>query len=76
MKTNLNHDQIAMTIERARNERGIAVGRWVASAMHTLLDWMEKGSQTQPQTTKPEQTGYHLSSEGRHPKAFDTSAFV
>ncbi|EXI80069.1 MAG: hypothetical protein AW10_02037 [Candidatus Accumulibacter appositus] len=74
MKTNLNHDQIAMSIERARNERSLAVGRWIASAMHTLLDWMEKGSQTQPQPAA--QTGYHLNSEGRHPKAFDTSAFV
>ncbi|MEF8724820.1 MAG: hypothetical protein V5B30_20310 [Candidatus Accumulibacter delftensis] len=44
--------------------------------MHRLLDWMEKGKQDTPQTTAPKQSGYHLSSEGSHPKAFDTSAFV
>jgi hypothetical protein len=76
MKTNLNHDQIALIIERARNERGIAVGRLIATAMHGLLDWMEKGKQDTPQPTAPKQSGYHLSSEGSHPKAFDTSAFV
>ncbi|RDE49320.1 MAG: hypothetical protein DVS81_17205 [Candidatus Accumulibacter meliphilus] len=76
MKTNLNHDQIAAIIEQARKERSLAVGRHVAIAMHRLLDWMEKGKQDTPQTTAPKQSGYHLSSEGSHPKAFDTSAFV
>ena len=76
MKTNLNHDQIAAIIEQARKERSRAVVRHVAMSMHRLLDWMEKGKQDTPQTTAPKQSGYHLSSEGSHPKAFDTSAFV
>ncbi|MBL8368948.1 MAG: hypothetical protein JNM54_13705 [Candidatus Accumulibacter sp.] len=74
MKTDLNHDRIAMIIERARRERSIAAGRAIATAMHKVLDWMEKGS---PNTRQPEkQHGYHLSSEGSRPNTFDTSAFV
>ncbi|MEF8731463.1 MAG: hypothetical protein V5B40_05995 [Candidatus Accumulibacter meliphilus] len=56
MKTNLNHDQIAMIIERARKERSLAVGRWIATAMHRLLDWMEKGKPGHPAKTAPKQT--------------------
>lgn len=74
MRTNLNHDQITMIIERARNERGIAVGRFLATAIHQLLDWTEKGTTPQARAMKP--TGYHLNSEGPRAKAFDTSAFV
>lgn len=75
MNTELNNDKITMIIERARNERGIAVGRFIATTMHTLLDWMEKGPANAPQAQAALPAGYHLSSEGTHTKAFDTSAF-
>lgn len=76
MKTDLNHDRIAMIIERARRERSIAAGRAIATAMHKLLDWMEKGSPNTRQAAADKQRGYHLSSEGSRPNRFDTSAFV
>ncbi|WP_291986402.1 hypothetical protein [Candidatus Accumulibacter sp. ACC007] len=76
MKTDLNHDQISMLIERARKERSIAAGRAIATAMHKVLDWMEKGSPNTRRATAEKQNGYHLSSEGSRPNTFDTSAFV
>ena len=76
MKTNLNHEQIAMVIERARKERSLAGGRFIATALHKLLDCMEKGRQNTPKQEARKPSGYHLSSEGSRPNAFDTSAFV
>ena len=76
MRTDLNHDQITMIIERARNERGIAAGRFLATTIHKLLDWAEKGTQQTQQAQARKPVGYHLNSEGPHANAFDTSAFV
>ncbi|WP_313953643.1 hypothetical protein [Accumulibacter sp.] len=75
MNTELNNDQIKMIVERARNERGIAAGRLIATTIHRLLDRMEKGSKNAPQAPAVLPSGYHLSSEGSRPNAFDTSAF-
>lgn len=75
MKTDLNHDQIAMHIEHARNERSIALGRLIAMTLHKLFDWIERGTKN-TQAKPAQQAGYHLNSEGRHTNSFDTSAFV
>ena len=75
MNTELNNDKIKMIVERARNERGIAVGRFIATTIHTVLDWMESGPENAPQAQAALPSGYHLSSEGTRTKAFDTSAF-
>ena len=76
MNANLNHDQIAMIIERARNERGIAVGRLIATSLHTLLDWLVTSPKNARQARPMKRTEYHLSSEGAQANHFDTSAFV
>ncbi|MBE2258327.1 MAG: hypothetical protein IAE88_05690 [Rhodobacteraceae bacterium] len=76
MKTDLNHARIAMIIEQAGNERGFAVGRFIATAIHGLLDRLEKNTEDAPQAGPVKPTGYHLNSEGNRASGFDTSAFV